>query len=166
MVKKTETKTEALPKRVGFRGFARPVKIDAEAVETKIGAANIEGLYVYYTGNPYRARRASGRSASLRTITEVRKPVPVSELIRRAAKAGPNGTGYSPEFVRAGLFLHGGDKLAVYFPLEKRADGSFVAARDIPGADGYEKKGGLKKGDVVIEAPKGRGAKSIEGPKA
>ena len=133
---------------IGFKAFTKPAKIDPAFVAEKLKNVD-ETLFVYYTGGRYIARRNSGRSAILGTITEVKKPVPLSELIRRAATVA-NGLGFSPDAARSGLFLHGGSKPAVYLAVEKKADGSFVAARDFAFADGFEKP--IKRGDVILSA--------------
>lgn len=134
---------------VGFRGFTKAAKQSPDAVAKKIDRMTTDGLYVYFTGGPARFRKGSGRSAALQCVTEKHKPVPLTTLIERAAKCGPHGTGYSPEMVRAGLFLHRNSKPAVYLPLRKREDGAYVADTNIPNADGFPK--GLKEGDVVID---------------
>lgn len=144
---------------VGFKGFTKPAKIDKDLVAKKLDRMAVDNLYVYFTGGNYRFRKGSGRSAALQMVTEVKKPVPVKTLIERAAVAHGD-KGYSPDMVRAGLFLHAGSKPAVYLPLEKREDGAYVAAKDIPNPDGFAKA--LKAGDVVIPA----GAKkAIAAPK-
>jgi hypothetical protein len=139
--------------RVGFRGFAKPAAISADLVNRKLQTMSSEGIFVLWTGNPYKARRASARSNSLATIKEVKKPVPLSTLIERAAKAHGE-TGYSPDIVRSGLFLHQGAKPAVYLALEKKEDGTFVAASNIPFPDPSFSTKPFKQGDVVnVEAP-------------
>lgn len=142
----------------GFKGFAKPAKVDAKAVEEKIARSNVDNLYVLFTGGKYRARRGSGRATALQTITEVKKPISLGELYRRAAKAVGGDKGYTPDLVRSGLFLHAGAKPCVYWALEKREDGAFVAAKSIPYPDGHDKP--IKEGDVVIAA----GAKALPKP--
>lgn len=144
--------------RVGFKGFTKPAEISQELVAQKSKTMALENLFVVWTGNPYKARRQSARSNSLRTISEKMTPVPVSELLKRAATC-MGTTGFSPDVVRAGLFLHQGAKPAVYLAVEKREDGAFVAAASAPFADGFAN--GLKKGDVVISAAQ----KKIDAPK-
>lgn len=152
---------------VGFRGFAKPAAIDAKAVAEKIERSNVDNLYVFWTGGKYRARRQSGRSQSLATVTEVKQPVPLGEVYRRAAKAHGE-LGYTPELVRSGLFLHAGAKPCAYYPLEKKPDGSFVIAKTVPNPEGNRRPDGtyipLKAGEVFIAAPAPEAAQ-IEPPK-
>jgi hypothetical protein len=142
---------------VGFRGFAKPAAIDAKAVQEKIDRSNVQDLYVYWTGGRYRARRQSGRSQSLATITEVKTPIALADVFKRAAKAHGE-LGYTPELVRSGLFLHAGAKPCVYYPLEKKPDGSYVIAKTVPHP---ETGPALKAGDTFIPAPT---APQIEAP--
>ena len=154
---------------VGFKGFTKPASISAELVEKKIQTMATENLFVIYTGGRYRGRKGSGRMASLMTVTEVKTPVPLVDLIRRAAKAHGD-KGYTPDTVRNGLFLHRGSKPAVYLAATRREDGAFVAAVDTPMADGFGKNGGygpLKEGDVILPAgTKPAAQKKIAAPKA
>lgn len=148
----------------GFKGFAKPAKVDAKAVEEKIARSNVDNLYVMFTGGKYRARKGSGRATALQTITEVGQPVSLGELYRRASKAVGGDKGYTPDLVRSGLFLHAGAKPCVYWALEKREDGSFVAAKSIPYPHGSEKP--IKEGDVVIAAGAAKTAKkAVRAPK-
>lgn len=145
--------------RVGFKGFRKPEAITAETFTKAVERLEISNLYVFWTGNPYKSRSASLRSNALKTITEVRQPVPVKTLLDRAARIDGE-IGYKPEVVKSGLYLHRNSKPAVYFALERKDDGSFVAATDVPYADGVP--GGLKKGDLVI--PAGQATKQIAAP--
>jgi hypothetical protein len=138
--------------------FAVPSKLDKEATKARIEAAEIDGLFVYYTGGVYRRRPSSGRSVALATITEKGKPLPLRTLLERAAKAGPNGTGYSPDLVRSGLFLHQGAKPAVYYVLAKGEDGAYRAVKPINATDG----GTYGTGDVVVD----KGGKLVPPKKA
>jgi hypothetical protein len=146
--------------RVGFKGFRRPEPITADAFTKAVDRLEISNLFVYWTGSPYKSRAASLRSNALKTITEVKTPVPVSTLLDRAAHLDGE-IGYKPEVVKSGLYLHRNSKPAVYFALERKEDGSFVAATDVPYADGFP--GGLKKGATVIAA--GTATKQIASPK-
>ncbi len=133
--------------------FAKPAKIETD--EAKALTGNIAGdEYVLYTGGAYGRRRASGRSISLATVTEVNKPIPLSEYVSRALKAGPGGTGYKTSISVGGLSLHAGAKPAVYLYLVKRADGAYVAKKDIPFPDRAFSETPYEAGDVVIPAPK------------
>ena len=139
---------------IGFKGFAKPAKVEngSEAI------ANLaEDEFVFFSGGNYRRRRASGRSRSLATITEVRTPVPVREYAKRALEAGPNkGEGYDTSISIGGLTLHQVAKPTVYFYLVKNADGDFVAKTDIPNPDPDISASPLKAGDVVIPAGKAK----------
>jgi hypothetical protein len=146
---------------VGYKGPKSAARVDKEAVEGALKRMAVENLYVYYTGGSYRARSKSGRTLALRTIHEKLKPVPLAEVIRRAATAS-DGKGFDPAFVRAGLFLHQGAKPCVYMALEKRADGAFVAAKAIPTPDEALFSKGFKPDDVVI--PVGGKLKAIAAP--
>lgn len=134
---------------VGFKGFRPTEEITEEALAAALARLSTSNLYVYWVGETYKLRNASLRSNSLRTISEVKVPVPVETLITRAARiSGSNG--YNPATVKSGLYLHRNSKPAVYFALERKDDGSLVAATDIPYALGYAN--GLKRGDLVIPA--------------
>lgn len=151
--------------RVGFRGFAKPAAVSAELVTQKLRNMSADGLFVLWTGNPYKARRASARSNSLATIKEIKQPIPLSTLIERAAKAH-GSTGYSPDIVRSGLFLHQGAKPAVYLALEKKEDGSYVAASNIPFPDPSFSNKPFKAGDKVEVSATAKAAKALPAPKA
>jgi len=149
---------------VGFKGFAKPSKVEnLDAALENIPADE----YVFYTGGNYGRRRASGRSASLATVTEVRKPIPVREYAKRAATSGPGGTGFPTSISVGGLGLHSGAKPAVYLYLVRDAAGNFRAKKDIPNPDRAFSETPFKAGDVVIPAPKATGAetKKIAAPK-
>lgn len=136
---------------VGFKGFAKPQKVE----NLQASLDNLaEDEYVFYTGGKYGRRRQSGRSASLATITEVKKPVPIREYAKRAATAGPGGTGFPTSISIAGLGLHAGAKPAVYLYLVKDAEGNFRAKKDIPNPDRSFSETPFKAGDVVIPATK------------
>ncbi|MEE9569502.1 MAG: hypothetical protein V3W37_08960 [Candidatus Binatia bacterium] len=141
--------------------FAKPAKIPAERAEAL--ASNLSGdEFVLYTGGAYSRRRASGRSASLATITEVKKPVALSTYVSRALTAGPNGTGYDTAISVGGLSLHQGAKPAVYLYLVKDADGNYRAKKDIPNPDRTFSEKPFEGGDIVIAAPKkGKGSKAV-----
>lgn len=132
--------------RIGFRGFRRPETVNPEAVRY-VGEAT-EGLFVYYLGGTYGRRRASLRSNALATVTEVKKPVPVSEVVRRASNLG-DGLGYDPKTVLSGIKLHQGAKPAVYILVEKDVEGNLVAYKDVP----FPGEGRpLRAGAVVVPA--------------
>lgn len=52
----------------------------------KVVASTPMDHFVYWTGGTYRRQTGSLRSSSLELITEVRAPVPVRELLTRAAR--------------------------------------------------------------------------------
>lgn len=142
----------------GFQGFRGPERITDEALRNfgqRSGlSADNANLYIMWTGGEYRRRQASARSNALYALKVQDKPVRLMDWLRDAArvKDAENEMGYDPGVVRSGLFLHQGAKPCVYMALERRADGSFVAARDIPRPDprlGYAE---IKKGQVIIAA--------------
>lgn len=149
----------------GFKGFRRPETVEAERLAKALDRMNIDGRYIYWTGEAYRARGASLRSQSLACLTEKKRPVSLKTWITRAATCvDPElKIGFSPERVREGLYLHRNSKPAVFFELKKDAKGNYVAVNDVPNASGFAK--GLKAGDVVVparatsdkELPKGKG---------
>jgi hypothetical protein len=106
--------------------------------------------FVYWTGNPYRKRRGALRSSSLELITEVRTPISVRELLKRAGRI-VGKRGYDPATVRAGVHQHQGSKPTVYLLLKRSADGHFHAATNIPEPDGFGRP--LSAGEVVLPAP-------------
>ena len=140
---------------VGFKGFAKPSKIDGE--KAKAMTENVSGdEFVLWTGGSYGRRRASGRSACLATVTEKMKPVPLTEYVSRCLKLA-DGAGYDTSISVGGLSLHQGAKPAVYLHLVRDASGNFVAKKNIPTPDKavfqdvYE-RGGFKAGDIVVPA--------------
>lgn len=144
---------------IGFRGFRRPETISDEALSgflTRTGLKDDQNLYALYTGGEYRRRRGSARSQALYSLNVEGKPVRLADFLTLAAriKDPESGVGFDPATVRSGLFLHQGAKPAVYLALERRADGAFIAARDVPTLDeGFASRMGvksLKRGDVVI----------------
>lgn len=156
----------------GFKGFRKPQQITDDALKASIERmSGIKGRYIYWCGEPYKARVQSLRSNSLATISEKRKPIALVDWITRAARVVSKEVGYSPERVREGLYLHRNSKPAVFFELERDAKGNFVSVNDVPNASGFPK--GLKRGDVVIAAkpagerkalPKGKGQASLPAP--
>ena len=90
-----------------------------------------DDLFVYWTGGSYPKQAGSLRSTALETITEIRKVVPVRELLRRAARL--NGSyGCDPASVVKGLRFHQGSKPAVYLFVRRDRDGNLRAVTDIP----------------------------------
>lgn len=140
---------------VGFKGFAKPSKIDAEKATAM--TSNVSGdEFVLWTGGSYGRRRASGRSACLATVTEKMRPVPLTDYVKRCLRLA-DGAGYDTSISVGGLSLHQGAKPCVYLHLVKDAKGNFVAKKAIPTPDkavyqaAYD-RGGFKPGDVVIAA--------------
>lgn len=152
---------------IGFKGFTKPTKITAEQVTEKLARLSHEGLFVYWSGSAYRWRRGSGRSGVLALVTEKKRPIPLKTLIERAAKATDGGLGYTPDFVRSGLFLHGGSKPSVFFAVTKNDNGDLVAARDYPFPDESVSVKPIKAGQVIVKAkekaPRGS-KKELEAP--
>jgi hypothetical protein len=133
---------------LGFKGFAKPRTLDADAKEDYLG--NVAGdEYVLYTGGKYGRRRASGRSAALATVKEVNRPLKLSTYVKRVLEIG-----FDTSISVGGLSLHQGAKPAVYLYLVKRADGAFVAKKAIPTPDpSVYPSTHFEAGDVVIPAP-------------
>lgn len=143
----------------GFKGFRRPEVISDEAianfgVRSGLSADNAN-LYIMWTGGEYRRRQMSARSQALYALKVEGKPVRLMDWLRDAArvKDAENNVGFDPGVVRSGLFLHQGAKPCVYLALERRADGSFVAAKDVPVPDPrLNYSGPIAKGDLIIAA--------------
>lgn len=128
--------------------FRKPSKIDPALV--KASEPNASDEYAFFTGTPKtNNRKASGRTAVLTLVTEKRRPIPLAELYRRAAKA-KGEAGFDPAFVRGGLSLAGLAKPAVYFLLYKDDKGNYRAGVNIPYPDETFSKRSYKKGDIVL----------------
>jgi hypothetical protein len=150
--------------------FATPKKIASEDLAEIVGNLSTNE-FVLYTGGVYGRRKRSGRSIALATVTEVGKPVPLAEYVRRAAKAfnPETGTGFAADISVGGLRLHqqakSGDGV-VYLFLEKDPEGNFRAVTRIASpdrrtfADAYA-KGGFEAGDIVIPAKAKKPSKSV-----
>jgi hypothetical protein len=142
----------------GFRGFRKPEVISNEALTGFLDRSGLSkdnaDQYVLWTGGDYKRRPASARSQALATLNVKGKPVKLADWIREAARCrdAENMIGFDPGVVRSGLFLHQGAKPCVYIALERKADGSFVAAKDVPTVSGLDGIATLKRGDVVIAA--------------
>jgi hypothetical protein len=154
----------------GFKGFRKPSKISAESLDLAIKRMGVDGRFIYWTGNPYRARSASLRSNSLAALKTPKRPVPLADWIKMAARVvdADKGIGYDPARVREGLYLHRDSKPAVFFELKKDEKGNFISVNHVPNADGFPK--GLKSGDIVIpakgaSASKGKASKGKNLPK-
>ena len=138
---------------VGFKGFAKPAKIADDVAKSLVENLS-DDEFVIWTGNEYGRRRASGRSLSLRTITEKMKPVPLTEYVKRAFAAGPDGRGFDTSISVGGLSLHQIAKPTVYFYVIRDADGNYRAKKDIPNPDRALFEKPLKAGDIVLAAKK------------
>jgi hypothetical protein len=90
-----------------------------------------DNQFIIWTGHPYAVRQGSLRSGALLLIKEIGKPVPLRDLLRRAAAAGGE-KGFDPDSVRSGVRLHQGSKPAVYLFVQRDAAGDYRAVRDIP----------------------------------
>lgn len=145
---------------IGFKGFAKPKTVDQEAQKGMLGNVSSDE-FIYWTGNQYGRRRASGRSAALNTITEKGKPIALSTYVSRALKAGPDGKGYDTSISVGGLSLHQGAKPAVYLYLVKDAAGNMRAKKSIPNVDPAFSAKPFAAGDIVIAAK----AKALAKPK-
>ena len=135
--------------RPGFKAFRRPEAIGPDVLEALRVRFEGDDRFVLYTGGAYGRRRASARSNALATVTEIREPLPILELLRRAARASGEGIGYDPTTVLGGLGLHAGAKPAVYLYLYRRGD-DFFAVKDIPYPDPSFSAKPFKAGDKVF----------------
>jgi len=131
----------------GFAGYRRPETITDERLEEEIKRLNVEGRFIYWTGEPYNRRRESLRSNSLFALKTPKAPVPLADWIRLAARVVSDTQGYDPRSVRAGLYLHHDSKPAVFYELKKDAAGNYVSVNTIPNIAKP-----IKAGDIVIPA--------------
>lgn len=147
----------------GFKRFMPRVSVPKDVLEAKLSKLSSDNLYVFWTGTTYNGRETagSGRARILHTITEVRSPVHISELIRRAASL--DGGGYLPDQIRSGAFLHRGSKPAVYILGRKADDGTFKAAARYPYPDPamFGKDGRLEPGDPLPAELVGSTSKAV-----
>ena len=141
---------------IGFKGFAKPKKIEADTGAALLGNISSDE-YVLFTGGSYGRRRASGRSAALNTITEKGRPIALATYVARAYKAGPDGKGFDTSISVGGLSLHQGAKPAVYLYLVKDAAGNYRAKKGIPNVDPAFSKTPFAAGDIVLPAKKPAG---------
>ena len=137
--------------RPGFRGFARPRALDAETITASASRFEGDPRGIYYLGGTYGRRRVSGRSQSLATVTEVEAFLPLSEFVRRAAKASGE-IGFDAALAVGGLSLHAVAKPSVYLYLYRDAAGNLRAVRDIPSPGGRFAGRSFKADDIVVEA--------------
>jgi hypothetical protein len=138
--------------RPGFKGFRRPETISPEVLAFLKLRFEGDNRFVLYTGGAYSRRRASLRSNSLATVTEVREPVAILDFLTRAARAAGEDSGYDPATVLGGLALHAGAKPAVYLYLYREGD-NFHAVKDIPNPDPSFSSRPFRAGDVVFTLP-------------
>jgi hypothetical protein len=131
----------------GFKSFRRPEPISKERLEEQLKRMNVEGRFIYWTGEPYKFRRGSLRSGALFALKTPKVPVPLADWIRLAAEAIEPGIGYDPAAVRAGIYLHHDSKPAVYYELKKDAAGNYISVNDIPNIPTP-----IKAGQIIIEA--------------
>jgi len=118
-----------------------------------------ENQFIYWTGGTYEAQHGSLRSEALYTLKEKKKPVPMSEFLKRAARIDGE-IGYDPKTVGTGLRLHQRAKPSVYFLLERDEFGNFIAVKDIPNPDGYAQS--FKEGEIVLPVSPEASLKSFE----
>jgi len=145
-----------------MKAFRKPMKLDGSKVESSIKTAD---EYILWTGTEKpNWRKASGRTACLRLITEKRKPVALATWYQRAADAASKLTGFDSDFARGGLSLAQGAKPAVHFLLTKDGDGNYRAVKNIPYPDSAFSTKPIKAGDIVVAA-EGK-SKALPAPKA
>lgn len=140
---------------IGFKRFAIPEKIESE--KAKGSLANLaESEYILWFGGTYGGRPGSGRFKSFSTIRkdEIGKPVPLSVYVKRALVAEGDGKGFSTGISVGGLGLHQIAKPTVYFYVYRDEKGNFRARKDVPRPDASKFAKPLKKGDLVLAAPK------------
>ena len=136
---------------VGFKGFTKPKTINSDDSKGMLG--NVSGdEFIYWTGNQYGRRRASGRSACLNTVTEKGKAIALPTYVSRCLKAASDGKGYDTSISVGGLSLHQGAKPAVYLYLVRDEAGNFRAKKDIPNVDPAFSNKPFKGGEIVIAA--------------
>jgi hypothetical protein len=108
--------------------------------------------YVIWTGDPCGSQPGSLRSRALACIAEVGRPVPLRDLIRRAAKVEA-GAGFNPDSVRNAVRMHQAARPAVYLLVSRRPSGAFMAVSDIPFPGGMSRR--IDAGDMVMD-PRGQ----------
>ncbi|WP_372624681.1 uracil-DNA glycosylase [Falsiroseomonas sp.] len=104
--------------------------------------------YVIWTGHTYPSWQVSLRSRALAQIREVGVPVPLRELLHRAARI-EGELGLDPAIVRSGVRLHQDAKPAVYLLVERNRVGDYTAVTDIPYAGPAFRR--IPKGGVVLD---------------
>ena len=95
-----------------------------------IGATPIDH-FVLWTGGVYDAKAGSRCSRALSLITEVWTPVPLRELLIRAAKI-EGEAGFPPDAVREAVRQQQRVNGACYLWVRRIASGDYVAICDIP----------------------------------
>jgi len=104
--------------------------------------------YVIRTGHHYNNKQGSLRSAALRHVTEITRPVPLAEVLRRAARFDGD-IGFDPATAQSGIRLHQGAKPAVYLLVERDLAGDYRAVREIPFAGPLQLR--IAAGSIVMD---------------
>ncbi|WP_206030190.1 uracil-DNA glycosylase [Roseomonas sp. AR75] len=136
---------------------ARGLEFIADGVLSEAISRAPPDHFVIWTGHAYSSWQTSLRSRALARITEVGEPVPLRELLRRAARIDGD-LGFDPDTVRSGLRLHQGAKPAVYLLVERNDAGDYTAVTDIPYAGPAFRR--ITRGAVVLD---GAGRLIVEG---
>ncbi len=127
---------------------ARGMEFVASGVLAEAISRTSADHYVIWTGHTYPSWQVSLRSRALAQIREVGVPVPLRELLRRAARI-EGSLGLDPGTVRSGVRLHQGAKPAVYLLVERNRMGDYTALTDIPYAGPAFRR--IAKGAVVLD---------------
>lgn len=120
---------------------------EAELVEAI--ARTPSDQYVIWTGEPCGSQAGSLRSRALACVDEVTRPVPLRDVLRRAAKF-EGGLGLNPDAVRNAVRMHQCARPAVYLLVTRLTSGAFAAVADIPFPSGGRRR--LAPGDLVMDA--------------
>jgi len=111
-----------------------------------IGATPID-YYVIWTGGCHEGRAGSVCSRALALVTEVWTPVPLRELVLRAARI-EGDAGFRPEAVRGAVRQHQRAREACYLLVRRTQDGDFVTVTDVPIPAAKAKA--LRTGEIVL----------------
>jgi hypothetical protein len=158
MTKTSESTTKTSSKR-GFKRFGTSRSFTAVERKAAVAAAaeGNDSEFLYYTGNPYRAKRKSRRFRTLSAAVlpaEVGTFVPFATVLDRATKAVSKSEGFDPANVRGDIYNHQNSKPVVYFLLERDGEGNYRAVKDIANPDPTVSDKPIEAGAVVFAAKK------------
>lgn len=120
--------------------------ISQTALAQGVAATPID-QYVIWDGGSYDARAGSRCSQVLGLINEIGTPVPLRELVLRAARM----SGFRPEDVRGAVRAHQAARGACYLLVRKTAAGEYVSAAEIPFP--ATRPGPIRAGEVIMSRP-------------